>query len=50
MEILQLTLVELQVGYRVNFSICEHESNRNSQNRQYGLEPSLEQLFDILLI
>lgn len=41
MEILHLSPVELQVGYRVNFSICEHELNRNFQSRQYGLEPAL---------
>lgn len=41
MEILQFTPVELQVSYRVNFSISEHELNRHLQSRQYGLEPAL---------
>lgn len=40
-EVLQLTPEELQVGYRANFSICEHELKRNLQSRQYGLEPAL---------
>lgn len=49
MEILQLTLMELQVGCRVNSSICEHKSIRILQSLSLPLTGTTF-FFDILLI